>query len=84
MCDLLHHQSAPEYESETFRGDPFQYHYFIYMFREVVELKIDYPHGRLERPVKYTEGETRHHKALHSTDSISGVSKGKAAVGKTL
>ena len=59
MCDLLCHQSAPEVEIETFRGDPLEYHYFISVFREVVELKIDDPHGRLVRLLKYTEGETR-------------------------
>ena len=46
MRDLLHHQSAPEVETETFRGDPLEYHYFISVFREVVYLKIDDPHGR--------------------------------------
>ena len=29
MCDLLHHQSAPDAEIETFTGDPLEYHYFI-------------------------------------------------------
>ena len=56
MCDLLRHQSAPEVEIETFRGDLLEYHYFISVFRKVVELKIDDPHGRLVRLLKYTEG----------------------------
>ena len=56
MCDLLHHQSAPEVEIETFRGDLLEYHYFISVFREVVELKIDDPHGRLVRLLKYIDG----------------------------
>ena len=56
MCDLLHHQSAPEVEIETFRGDLLEYHYFISVFREVVELKIDNPHGRLVRLLKYIDG----------------------------
>ena len=46
MCDLLHHQSAPEVEIKTFRGDPLEYDYFISVFRKVVELKIDDSHGR--------------------------------------
>ena len=70
MCDLLHHQSAPEVETETFRGDPLEYHYFILVFREVVELKIDDQHGRLVQLLKYIEDETRD-KAVHSTDSRS-------------
>ena len=56
MCDLLRHQSAPEVEIETFKGDLLEYHYFISVFRKVVELKIDDPHGRLVRLLKYTEG----------------------------
>ena len=56
MCDLLCHQSAPEVEIETFKGDLLEYHYFISVFRKVVELKIDDPHGRLVRLLKYTEG----------------------------
>ena len=34
-------------EIETFKGDSFEYRYFISVFAEVVELKIDDPHGRL-------------------------------------
>ena len=59
MCDLLCHQSAPEVEIETFRGDPLEYDYFISVFREVVELKIDDPPGRLVRLLNYIEGEIR-------------------------
>ena len=59
MCDLLHHQSAPEVEIKTFRGDPLEYHYFISVFGKVVELKIDDSHGRLVWLLKYTEGESR-------------------------
>ena len=60
MSDLLRYQSGPEVEIETFRGDHLEYHYFILVFREVVELKIDHPHGRLVQLLKYTEGEARH------------------------
>ena len=55
MCDLLRHQSAPEVEIETFRGDPLEYHYFISVFSEEVELKIDETHGRLVQLLKYTD-----------------------------
>ena len=51
--------AAPKVEIETFRGDPLEYHYFISVFREVVELKIDDPHGRLVWLLKYVEGEAR-------------------------
>ena len=53
MCVLLRHQSAPEVGIETLRCDPLEYHYFISVFREMVELKIDDPHGRLVRLLKY-------------------------------
>ena len=59
MCDLLRHQSAPEVEIKTFNYDPLEYYYFISVFREVMELKIDDPHDRLVRFLKYTEGEIR-------------------------
>ena len=36
-----------------------EYHYFISVFREVVELKIHDSHDRLVRLLKYTEGEAR-------------------------
>ena len=76
MCDLLHHQSAPEVETETFRGDPLEYHYFILVFREVVELKIDDQHGRLVQLLKYIEDETRDiRQCIQQTP--------EAAVGKT-
>ena len=54
------HQSASKIETETFRSDPLEYHYFISMFRiSMVDLKIDDPHGRLVKLLKYTEGEAR-------------------------
>ena len=59
ICYLLCHQSAPEVEIETFRGDPLEYYYYISVFREAVELEIGDPHDRLVRFLKYTEGEAR-------------------------
>ena len=59
MCNLLHHQSPPNVEIETFTGNPLDYHYFMSVFKEAVEYKIDDPHGRLVQLLKYTEGEAR-------------------------
>ena len=59
MCNLLHHQSLPKVEIETFTGNPLDYHYFMSVFKEAVEYKIDDSHRRLVRPLKYTEGEAR-------------------------
>ena len=58
MCNLLCHQSAPHVKIETFRGNPLDYHYFMSVFKEAVEYKIDDPHRRLVQLLKYTEGET--------------------------
>ena len=57
MCNLLHHQSALNVKTETFTGNPLDYHYFMTVFKAAVEYKIDDPHGRLARLLKYTEGE---------------------------
>ena len=57
MCNLLHQQSAPNVEIETFIRNPLDYHYFMSVFKEAVEYKTDDPHGRLVRLLKYTEGE---------------------------
>ena len=51
---LLQQQAAPEVDTEYFNGNPFNYHYFIALFSEVVETKIDGPRGRLTRLIKYT------------------------------
>ena len=59
ICCIISHYSEPEVQIETFRGDPLEYHYFTSVFREVVELKIGSPHGKLVRLLKYTEGDVR-------------------------
>ena len=59
MCNLLRHQSALNVQIKTFPGNPMDYHYSMSVFKEVVEYKIDDPHGRLVRLLKYTEGEAR-------------------------
>ena len=35
------------------------YHYFMALFKEVVESKIDDPRGRLTRLIKYTTGDAK-------------------------
>ena len=58
MCNLLLHQSAPNVEVDTFKGDPLEY-YFMSVFTEAVEKKISDPHGRLVCLLKFTEGEPK-------------------------
>ena len=44
---------------EIFDGNPLNYRYFMTLFREVVESKIEDPRGRLTRLIKYTTGEAK-------------------------
>ena len=41
MSKLLKQQTAPDVDIYIFSGDPVDYHYFIAVFEEVVEKKID-------------------------------------------
>ena len=41
MCRLLKQQSAPEIEIDVFDGNPMEFHYFMAVFREVVEKRED-------------------------------------------
>ena len=56
---LLKQQSAPDVDMEIFDGNPLNYRYFMTLFREVVESKIEDPRGRLTRLIKYTTGEAK-------------------------
>ena len=47
LCQLLKQQSAPEVETDAFDGDPLNFRYFMAIFREVVENRIEDPRGRL-------------------------------------
>ena len=59
LCKILRLQSAPDVDIETFDGNVSNYHYFIALFREVVESKVDDPRGKLTRLIKYTSGDAR-------------------------
>ena len=59
MCKLLHQQNAPELDIDTFDGDPMGFHYFMAIFHEVVERKVDDAWGRLTRLIKFTKREAR-------------------------
>ena len=52
-------QSAPEVDIDCFDGNPLNYRYFMTIFKEVVENRIDDPCGRLIRLIKYTKGEAK-------------------------
>ena len=59
MSKLLRQLAAPEVDIDVFTGDPTEYHYFLAVFEEVVEKKIDDARGRLTRLIKYTDGEPK-------------------------
>ena len=44
---------------ETFDGNVLNYHYFVALFSEVIENKVDDPRGKLTRLINYTSGDAR-------------------------
>ena len=59
LCKLVKEQSAPQVDLEPFDGNPLEYKYFMSMFKESVEKKIEDPRGRLTRLIQYTRGEAK-------------------------
>ena len=59
LYKLIQQQGGPEVDIDTFSGDPLEYHYFMEVFKEVVEKRIEDPRGRLTRLIKYTTGEAK-------------------------
>ena len=57
MSKLLRQQA--DVDIDIFTSDPVDYNYFIAVFDEVVEKKIDDPRGRLTRLTKYTDGQPK-------------------------
>ena len=57
MSKLLRQQA--DVDIDIFTSDPVDYNYFIAVFDEVVEKKIDDPEGRLTRLTKYTDGQPK-------------------------
>ena len=59
LCKLLQLQSVPDVDIKTFDGKVLDYHYFIALFKEVVESKVDDPRVKLTRLIKYTSRDAR-------------------------
>ena len=59
MCKLVKEQSAPTVHLEPFDENPLEYTYFMSMFRESVEKKIEDPKVRLTRLIQYNRGEAK-------------------------
>ena len=47
LSKLVREQSTPQVDMEPFEGNPLDFTYFMLMFQESVEKKIDDPRGRL-------------------------------------
>ena len=45
LCQLLRQQAAPEVHIDVFDGYPLNFKYFMALFKEVVENKIEDPHS---------------------------------------
>ena len=59
LCKFMQQQGEPEVDIDIFSEDPLEYHYFMEVFKEVVEKRIQDPRGRLTRLIKYTTGEAK-------------------------
>ena len=43
LCKLVKQQAVPDVDLDVFDGNPLEYHYFMTLFHEVVEKRVDYP-----------------------------------------
>ena len=59
LSKMMKRQSAPEIDLDVFYGNPLNFHYFMVVFREAVEKKIEDSCGRLTRLIRYTTGEVK-------------------------
>ena len=59
LCHLMKQQSAPDTEVDAFEGNSLDFHYFMALFHEVVEKRIDDPIRRLTGLLKYTNGNAK-------------------------
>ena len=59
MCELLRQQAAPDLEIDIFDGNPMDFHYFMAVFKEVVENKVTDPRGQLTGLIRFTKGEAK-------------------------
>ena len=59
LYQLLSSMGAQEADIDVFSRDPLEYHYFVEIFKEVVEKRIAYPRGRLTRLNKYNTIEAK-------------------------
>ena len=73
LCQLLKQQSAPDVDIDVFNCNPLNFKYFMILFREVVESRIEGPRDRLTRVIKYTTGEAKEANTVLSNQPIKGM-----------
>ena len=56
---MMKQQLAPEIDFDISYGNPLNFHYFMTLFREAVEKKIEGPCGKLTLLIKYTTGKMK-------------------------
>ena len=59
LCKLVKQQEAPDVDFDVFDGNPLEYHYFMTLFHEVVEKRVDDPRGKLTCLIKYNKGDAK-------------------------
>ena len=77
MCKLANQQSAPEIDIDVFGGNPLQFHYFMAVFDEAVEKKIEDPQGKITPQIHHCRSKGNGQK-LHTTSSIERIGNCKA------
>ena len=59
MCQLLKQQSAPDIDIDIFSGNLGDFHYFMAVFNEIVEKKVDGHREKLTQLIKYTTSDAK-------------------------
>ena len=59
LCKLVKHKSAPYVDLDAVGGNLLEYHYFMMLFHEIVEKRVDNPRGKLTRLINYTKGDAK-------------------------
>ena len=74
MYKLFLQQISPDIEIDVPIGNPLEFNYFISLFEQVVESKIEDPRGRLTCLIKFTRGEDKE-LVKHCTQQGSSATK---------
>ena len=59
MCQLLKQQSAPDIDIDIFSSNLVDFNYFMAVFSEIVENKVDGHKEKLTQLIKYTTSDAK-------------------------